>query len=1254
MSFAESLQQLQGQYGTRPTADFFLDPKDPKNVVTATFQQVVRKVQPPDSPKPPQYTEQTMTLRREKSEWERVKNVSLFAGSSFSDDGAAPAVGPSHDARQPRRSDVYDEMDEESPEEAAARREAFEKRNRRIAKEAAKRVVFKNLEGTSPRSPSPSASAPGVSASSGSGGGPTPDKALGKLRSNNLRIHGAQDGLDANDVVVAGPGSDGPEASVDPLLPYVPTLRGPVSALKAMYAASLTDSPGQPAPVFSWRPAYVSAATAAATTAQAIAGLSSYSPAQEHLPLQGPVAPFAGESFGSVLSVTVRGMSPLHADASVVHPFVRVWLVHSVTGQNLIDCGSAVPCAITHPYDLRSHGSRSPWWEAEVALRLDADLVRRHHRSAVLLFEVLDCGNESIYGFFLPRSGLYPICWGFLMLHDCYGRPEALFSENTHVQMYRYPMRTAWYTQWLQSMLPPSWASSAIYAPSEFYLDESGLSRVVVESNTPGQDDLLLPDGQAFGCERPAIFSIFKGPLYRSLTYDGGLVVTTKMPPGLFYSPRPTSMLPYEEYMLNLLVAGGSSCAVPRRDSGDAGSECSDEAGCATGLGRDGASPADATAAERAAPPRSVWRSFGIVNQQALTEEYARQPAERVLLPTTTIQTAPVPGAVTSMTFFHHSPILALGVTRNLQYLVELRNSALPNLPTLAVMLGHTAHIHSVAVQGDDGFVLACSADKTVRVWRVTDQTGAILEAVYQGYAAPNVPQLVVEPVCVLPHAYPLYGAIFHQNTVITAGYSPHLQVWSYGASGSAGYGQRLSGASARASSPSQFSLTRDGSLTRLTATPTTGFAAAAEAELDTTQRWDPAHGELLCTTDTDMDGLVLSIASSERSSRVWSVSSGGTVYCWRALHEARRDGGDDLVFQISVRHKSDCSGASRVEVRGAHAIVSCRKSPVVYIFDATTCESVRVVNTRMAAGSPLRLLPDGEAFVAATKDGALVAWDCDGALCTPPQGTYTLVKTKFPIADTAWASGQQLAALQSPAPCPESFLVSSGVTAATLLPGFNAGPGVGQYTSAPMEVTLISIAGTPRSSVKPIDTSDRHASDDFCAYCGGEVLQRRRAAQRAARTRALRRQQTEHESRKTRLYGRGDDRSAPPGMTASILPDISAAFGFSTPGRGRRVSVGTGDTFLGASFTGSAGQPVPSDLEYTDKGFRFNAIVNFWRGLVRQHRHLDDGAAAPGGNGDPEAAGNTMPRSLAARTNQYVHNDDADNGRSRNDEDSL
>ncbi|KAG5495401.1 hypothetical protein GH5_03062 [Leishmania sp. Ghana 2012 LV757] len=842
----------------------------------------------------------------------------------------------------------------------------------------------------------------------------------------------------------------------------------------------------------------------------------------------------AYEEQDAVVALTIRGMSPLHADVGVVHPFVRVWVVSCVSGRNLIQASGSVPCAITHPFDLRARKTRAPWWNAQVALQLSPERMRTEASDAMLLLEVLDFGSETIHGFPLYRQGLYPVCWGFLMLRECPGHSSLCAADDLHVQLYRYPSRTPWYLSWLSALLPKAWSTPAAA------VEPQGLA--VASRHSDGGPSASIVD------DVPSIFRVFANSNNRKIPYEGCIVLSLHRASSTNFVTDSTEMLAYEEYLLSMLAAGGGSSAVPRSSRSAPGA--AHEESSLSVMMREGC-------LRGAAVPASPWSTV------LPTENYYRMDGERSLLPHEILRTTEVQGAVTCVSFAHSGSLLALGVCRHLQHVVELRNPLLPDVAAVACLIGHTGHIYCVVFQKEDTYLLSCSSDGTVRVWQPR-LFGGVLTT--EARAEPGS----VQCVCTLPHGFPVYTAVFHQERIISGGFSDQLFVWDY--------------EDAIEGETESMTATENTTLP-LTATFTPAF--------DTTTRFADSLlstgavlGQLVHRVDVADaavarkcgSAMTLSLASNERSNRVWSVHAKGCVVCWRATRETanRGGGGGSGLWQMSVRHTAECDGAAEVQVNAAYAIVTCGSAPFVFVFDATTCEQLRVVNTRLPFAKPICLLPDGEAFVAGVSDPCrLLAWECfDGGLCTSASG-YGKASPLFSVARMAWAESQQLAVFVSRSPCSEVEMVryKQGPVA----------PAAGQSTVAfhywhqklqyqqsdvPGERTLITVAGTARRKSTVILTTDARGSDAFVMMFGGDVQPKRKAAFLAKRTHAMRQRAAERDTRNARLH-----------------PTLIA----SEPS---------------ALFETSAIASIP--YEATEKGARMNAIVHFWRGLVSQHRHTE------------------------------------------------
>ncbi|GET91433.1 hypothetical protein, conserved [Leishmania tarentolae] len=831
---------------------------------------------------------------------------------------------------------------------------------------------------------------------------------------------------------------------------------------------------------------------------------------------------------GGILILTIRGMSPLHADTSVVHPFVRAWVVSCASGRSQVQAPTSVPCAVTHPFDLRARKTRAPLWNAQLALRLNPEQMGPTANDSMLLLEVLDFGNESLHGFPLLRQGLYPICWGFLMLRDCAGRSNLLATDDLHVQLYRYPSRTAWYLSLLSALMPVSWSTAGaaveLVGSSETFCCDSG-PKVSIANDVP------------------AIHKVFANANNRKIPYEGCIVIGVRQTSNSAFVPDPTDMLLYEEYLLSMLVSGGGSSAAPRS------SRCvPDRTGDDMSLG---GMMGEGGVREAAVPP-GLWSTI------VPSENFYRMDGERSLLPHEILQTTAVLGVVTCVSFAHRGSFAAFGVCRHLQHVVELRNPLLPHMAVVACLVGHTGHIHRIVFQKEDNYLLSCSSDGTVRVWQLPSLDGVLTPDLCEGSDS-------MQCVCTLPHGFPVYTAVFHQDKIIASGFSEQLFVWDYD--------HTIQG-------EVESVVSLEGTALGLMTTFSPAHHRRAQST-DSQHTTGTTIGQLIQRVDTAgvttagdcAPTTTLSLASNERSNRVWSVHTNGSVVCWRATIENAECSKDDSLWQMSPRHTADCSGSAEVQVKGAYAIVTCGSAPVVFIFDATTGEQLRVVNTRLSCAAPIHLLPDGEAFVAAIGDpGRLLAWECfDGGLCTPATG-YGKASPLFSIARMAWAESQQLAIFVSHSPSSEGEMAR--YTQGPMMRAAGQSVAAFQYlqqeqkyrqSDIPAEVTLITVSGTVRSKSTVLLTADSHSSEAFVTMFGGDLQPKRKAAYLAARARAVHRRADDRASRNARLHPTSPS-SDPSGPLAN-----------------------------------SVAANVPYDA--TENGARMNAIINFWRGLVSQHR---------------------------------------------------
>lgn len=435
---------------------------------------------------------------------------------------------------------------------------------------------------------------------------------------------------------------------------------------------------------------------------------------------------------GGALVVTVRGLSPLPPDPSIVHPFVRVWLLNCMTGNNLLGENRVNHAAITPPCDLRLRATRSPSWESRLQLPVTALSDEEELKNAVVLFEVCDAGTETMFGTYEPRQGLQRICWGFFMLWDRCRQVLQVPKASVHIQLYPYPW-TSWSTRLLQTFLPTRFASSAVYAPSAcggFFEN--------------GEPRSLLPALAT----APAIFHIFQDPTNRSIPFKGGLLADVDhVSAAHLHSTewlRSSQLLAYEEYLLSLLMASGVATIAPPN-----------------------ATRSVTTGQTRIADRRGACGDASALKQ---THNFRREEGERAMLPTDVVGTVLVDGIVTCMTVANSGSTLALGVTVNMCSVVRVFDCL--TMESVGVLSDHTAHIHCVAFHHTDALLLSGSADMTVRVWKPSSHSLEPSEdGVFRGFAHARC-------VLVLPHPFPVYCALFHHRHIVSCGCSSHILSW--------------------------------------------------------------------------------------------------------------------------------------------------------------------------------------------------------------------------------------------------------------------------------------------------------------------------------------------------------------------------------------------------------------------------------------------------------------------------------------------
>ncbi|RNF13017.1 putative jouberin-like [Trypanosoma conorhini] len=652
------------------------------------------------------------------------------------------------------------------------------------------------------------------------------------------------------------------------------------------------------------------------------------------------------------LSLTILGMSPLHPNTSIVHPFVRIWLVNGVTGKNLIETGCGVaPFVMTHPVDLRLRGTRAPWWGAEFTLRVDSRVVRDVSCNAVLLLEVLEVGTETIHGFPLQRDGLYPICWGFLKLHDVHGRLNA--RDRLQLQMFPFPQRASFFTK-LRQMLPSfCFPISSAFATEDVWTEAENAPPSGANSFQAVSD--AANDFSFVNVSPPEIFFVYRNSCNRKVPYSAGMLISLKEVKKDGHHPRETPIFPYEEYLM-------AQMSVPEEFRPNS---------------------LVSVSLSRPRMRRARGASPSLINATALSKCYLRENDERVVPPTALLQRVQIRGRVSCVAFAGGSAVLAMGVSVGLEHLVQLRHLFMPELPVVGVFRGHVGHIHHVAFSDDSKLLLSCSSDKTVRVWRC-DVPFCHVETSTEGLS---------NCLGTLPHSFPVYNGIFYRRHIITCGYDPRMFVWAYANDLSERSAELALDAASRQTLRETRGTRRGSSMS--------GTASASFSDTD------PACGQLVHVTSGEDGAIIRSVCAAQRN-RVWSVDALGNVLVWRVSDEDTNDA--QRVWQMSVRHRLKCKGAISVEAHGGRVLVKCASVPVAYLFNASNYQLMHEVALHQRPYVPaLTLLPDGEAVVAATSDGKLLSWECvSGTLCTARDG-YGRVQVNFSIGAIVWSGDQQL-----------------------------------------------------------------------------------------------------------------------------------------------------------------------------------------------------------------------------------------------------
>ncbi|CBH18476.1 hypothetical protein, conserved [Trypanosoma brucei gambiense DAL972] len=661
-----------------------------------------------------------------------------------------------------------------------------------------------------------------------------------------------------------------------------------------------------------------------------------------------------GGSLGAVprLSVKVLGMSPLHANLLVARPFVRVWLLDGHTGRNLIKTEFLRSSfGVTHPVDLRCRHTRAPWWGAELLFCVHSSLIEEPSVDPLLLMEVLESGEEAINGVPVPRDGFYPVCWGFLKLRSANGRMN--MGKRLNIQMFPFPGRVSVLTRLMQQL------------PSFLFRSRRGVdgddigplhSQETTEYEMCCASDAVKGNGNT--STPPAIFYTYKRAQNRQVPYAATLLISLRWEDDVSYVPSEAHILPSEECFLDQMPV--SQDHKPR-------------------------STARSAYSGRPWSTEDKSARYGI-NTTALGRSYLRNEDERVVPPPLVVQSTQIVGKVTCITFAGVESLMALGVTDGADYLIQLRHALVCGAPIFGVCRGHAGHIHSVTFRRDSQLLLSSSSDKTVRVWRLDNFPSATIS--YQ--------VMIVPCLCTLPHSFPLYDSVFFESVIVTCGFDPRLFVWNYKEFDN----QEVETTIEREQYNHSGAAWQPGRVGSVPLSSTNFNITTAGCGV----------GQVVYETTGD-DGVVVRALSASDRGRLWSVDTLGNVLIWHSEDGVTLDGSTQ--WRIRTRYRFKCPGATKVEVHGDRALVTCEKHPVAYLIDVMSHQLLHTIYMHQKPYIPVvTLLPDGEAFVACTCDGRLLYWECfSGTLCTPLSG-YGAIRTHGSPRRIVWSPNQQLAAV--------------------------------------------------------------------------------------------------------------------------------------------------------------------------------------------------------------------------------------------------
>lgn len=617
------------------------------------------------------------------------------------------------------------------------------------------------------------------------------------------------------------------------------------------------------------------------------------------------------------LAVHVRHMGPLTANPEITHPFLRVWLVDAATGQSLArDPSGAAMCVFSHPFDLKSHQTTSPAWDEVLVLDVNDAIVDAQQPMVIL--ELLDFGQRDISGQPIQRKGLFRIASGFLMLTDMYGRSN--LERTCHVQLFRDSVRRGR----LRKLLV---AGRSVFAPTPQSKARMGF--------------IGLDEVEAAAV--PPVFHEMRSSFNRNDVYAASVAIECFAVQDTYSPPSPQHLTLYEQHLMNKVFVELQSV----------------QPGTTVPIARAVVSNDRAADKGRRGAAKELERRR---HAELLTKDFTRRRGERSLPPNQSLHEIRINEAVSHMVLSPDGNVLAVAVVADFVGSVRMYHVFSHRADLVGHLRGHVDYIHHVAYSKDGKRLLSCGADKTVRVWNVSNMPCIVSTSLDE--------QTVCEHT--LHHGSHVYSAEFLNNFVVSCGFDAKVYLWSL--------------------STGTLVVSRDN--------PVQGFFRQVVVGPHS------ASSHKVWTLDT------LGFLSAWRAKSVDDESPNEAMPAVRRSLTLRPQ---DLAVNyttIEARRRLQVPGATRVHVGGNVAVLYVPSAaPTFVVMDLVSYQIVRSVHVGQLPPS-LRIPPariateltsDAKIVMLGFSSTAVLAFDVQlGELFTPAHGYNPGLKTKLPVTHMA------------------------------------------------------------------------------------------------------------------------------------------------------------------------------------------------------------------------------------------------------------